>query len=69
MESIVKEILAKESLSDTDINILMNNKALLNHADLARLGLVPVTVVEQVVETPKDEPVVKKKTRGRKKSV
>jgi len=70
MREDLKRILAKETLSDTDINILVKNKDFLSQEEKVRLGLsAPVQKEEPiVVEEPKVEekievkPVKKGKT-------
>lgn len=40
----VKEILAKESINESDFRFLMKNRYLLSQADLVRLGLAPANI-------------------------
>lgn len=71
----VKEILAKESINESDLNYLMANISFLSQADLVRLGLAPAieavkeSVVRdaEIVEEPKTEETVEEtpKPRGR----
>lgn len=70
MREELNRILAKESLEEADIKILVQNKGLLSQEEMVRLGFAsaPVAVVapevkEEAQVTP--EPVVKK-TRSKK---
>ncbi len=73
MREELNKILAKESLEEADIKILVQNKGLLTQEELVRLGFITVaTPVSEILEvkpvkevefTP--EPVVKK-TRSKK---
>ena len=56
MREILDNILAKESLSDTDINILVKNIDLLTIGEKVRLGLIPAP--KEVVEVKEVEPEV-----------
>jgi len=64
----IRRILAKESLDDTDINILMKNKGLLDQDALVRLGLATAPVKEPVVveESKKEAPAPIKVKRAKK---
>lgn len=61
---MIREILAKESLDENDIAILVKNIHLLSHEDLVRLGFETETVEEDVkiLETVEEAP----KKRGKK---
>lgn len=72
---MIKEILAKESLDENDIAILVKNMHLLSHEDLVRLGFETKTVEEDVkiLETVEEdlkftgtEEVAVPKKRGKK---
>jgi hypothetical protein len=73
MKEIINQILAKEFLSDSDINILMKNKNLLSQDVLVRLGFVtaPVKELEVVAKTEKtvETPVVSVAKVSRKKKL
>lgn len=59
MREIIDNILAKESLSDADVNILAKNIGILTIGEKVRLGFIPapkeaveVTPTEEVVAEP-----------------
>lgn len=58
--------MAKESLSDSDINILMKNKSLLSQDTLVRLGLATAPVKEPVVVAEPEAPLPIKAKRAKK---
>jgi len=64
MQEIIDQILAKGSISDSDVNILMKNKHLVSEDALVRLGLVTAPAKELVVEEPKvSKPIKAKKAK------
>ena len=54
---MLKEILKKESLDESDIKIIMNHIRLLSESDLIRLGLKQPLETEPVVDTVTEEVV------------
>lgn len=65
MREIIDNILAKESLSDADVNILAKNIGILTIGEKVRLGFIPAP--KEVVEvTPKEEVVVEPIKKVRK---
>jgi len=66
MQNIIDQISAKESFSDSDIQILMNNKHLVSQDILVRLGLAQAPAKEPVAkEEPKEvsKPIKVKKAK------